>query len=725
MQILPCLSIFSDPSGISHAPSALTSMLKNVAFLSLACLFSYGISLTVVYLLFSDNLPDIDELELFQPKRITKVYSADGQHLRNFKEENREVLRGYEEIPQAMKDALTSIEDRRFFTHWGVDLRRVIGAILANVRALNMTAEGASTLTQQLARNLYEKVGTQRGSASLEQTVASYARKIREQITAVHIERLYTKREILTMYLNTVFFGHGLHGLKLAARYYFDEDVEKLSITQSAVLAGLLKAPNNYSPFSHPEDARKRRNLVLKEMWQSGKIAISQHTRLSKAPIRTRRSQRAETYDLAPYFVEYVRQQLTSEYGRALYRNGFTVHTTLHSKLQQIADKHFAIEIGKVQARVDARLAAKNVSQGMRDSAVVQAAFVAMDPASGKILAMIGGRDFGESEFNRATQAKRHPGSAFKPFVYTAALDNGRFTIDVIDDNAIVIPERSGEIWDPENYDHKFKGPMTLREGFKQSRNLIAIKLAQEIGPQRIRQYAMTMGIDTPIRPVWSIGIGTSEVTLLNMLAAYCVFPNAGVYVEPSVVARIEDSDGNVISEPVTVASEVLRPSVAVLMTDLMRSVIHESGGTGHRVETVYGFRTASAGKTGTTNDYTDAWFIGFTPHLVAGVWVGMDDPRLNLEKQPGATAALPLWARFMKEVYKTVEPYRSRAGDSFEFPEDLTSRLMACEDTHKLATKYCPNQKPEIFIADGVLPGSCPLHSVGDGGPGRRSHRF
>jgi len=700
-------------------------MLKKVVILALSCLLFYGISLTVIYQLFGNNLPDIDELELFQPKRITKVYSADGQHLKDFLEENREVLRRYEEIPQTMKDALTSIEDRRFFTHWGVDLRRILGAMLANVRALNMTAQGASTLTQQLARNLYTKVGTQRGSASLEEIAASYARKVREQITAVHIERLYTKREILTMYLNTVFFGHDLYGLKLAARRYFDVEVEDLSVEQSAVLAGLLKAPNNYSPFSHPENSLKRRNVVLDEMWKSGKISASQRKRLSREPILTRRGQRAETYNLAPYFVEYVRQQLGREFGRALYRNGFTVHTTLDSRLQQIADKHFAIEIGKVQARVDARLAARNVSQGRRDSAVVQAAFVALDPASGKILAMIGGRDFSESEFNRATQAKRHPGSAFKPFVYTAALDNGRFTIDVIDDNAIVIPERTGEIWDPENYDHKFKGPMTLREAFKQSRNLVAIKLAQEIGPRRIRQYAMTMGISTPIRPVWSIGIGTSEVRLLNLLAAYCVFPNKGIYVEPTAVARVEDSDGNVVSEPVSAAREVLRPSVAVLMTDLMRSAIDESGGTGHAVQTVYGFRTAAAGKTGTTNDYTDAWFIGFTPHLVAGVWVGMDDPRMNLERQPGAVAALPLWARFMKEVYNTVEPYRSRAREGFEFPDKLVTRLMTCEDTHTLATKYCPNQKEEIFIADGVLPGECPLHGVGDGGSKRRSHRF
>ena len=258
---------------------------------------------------------------------------------------------------------------------------------------------------------------------------------------------------------------------------------------------------------------------------------------------------------------------------------------------------------------------------------------------------------------------------------------------------------------------------MTLREGFKQSRNLIAIKLAQEIGPQRIRQYAMTMGIDTPIRPVWSIGIGTSEVTLLNMLAAYCVFPNTGVYVEPSVVARIEDSDGNVVSDPVTVASEVLRPSVAVLMTDLMRSVIHESGGTGHRVETVYGFRTASAGKTGTTNDYTDAWFIGFTPHLVAGVWVGMDDPGISLgEHQFGSAAALPIFANTIRNIYKTGE-YQSmdetillNEHADWPVPQGVVE-VAICQETYEKATRFC-SETTEIYLKENRPFQPCQKHS-------------
>ena len=295
----------------------------------------------------------------------------------------------------------------------------------------------------------------------------------------------------------------------------------------------------------------------------------------------------------------------------------------------------------------------------------------------------------------------------------------------MLEDNAIVLLEHTGEIWDPENYDRKFKGWMTLREGFKQSRNVIAIKLAQEITPVRIRQYARTMGITSPIRPVDSIGIGTSEVRLLELLTAYSVFPNKGIRVSPTAVDHIVDSDGNVIYEPTVVRKEVLRTAVAALMVNMMQSVVDEVGGTGHSIRTRYRFRTASGGKTGTTNDYADAWFVGFTPHLVAGVWVGLDDPGLSLGRQPGATAALPLWASFMKEVYAQVEPYRSRAGASFEYAEGLLSRLPVCEDSHRLATKYCPNQGEELFIADDVKPASCPLHGVEGGDTRRRLQRF
>jgi len=724
-------------------------MLKKIILSSAVCLLLYGLAAVVSYDFLNDDLPNIDELERFQPKRVTRVYSADSQHLRNFLVENRELIERYEDIPRSMRDALIAVEDRRFFKHWGIDLWRIAGAIKANILSLNPIAEGASTLTQQVARSLHAKVGTQRSSASFDDVMASYARKIREQITAVHIERLYTKREILTMYLNAVFFGHDAYGLKSAVHLYFDKELEELTVSESALLAGLLQGPNYYSPLVNRERAAQRRNLVLRDMASFGKITWDQYERLRGVPVQVRRGKRASTYGLAPYFVEFVRKDLVRgpdenphgpasppAFGSSLYRDGYTVVTTLDSRLQAIAERHFTIEIGKVQERVDAYLAAQDSLSGLPDTAVVQAALVAMDPSNGHILAMIGGQDGDRGGFNRATQARRQAGSAFKPFVYTAALENGWFTVDELRDNAISldqvtgkspcqVEENQGDCWEPVNYDRKFDGLLTLREGFKRSRNLISIKLVMEIGYDRVRKYAANMGIRSPMKAVYSIGIGSSEVRLLEMVAAYSVFANKGIYVEPVAVSEIRDAEGNVVYTAPDIRREVLRPSVAVLMTDMMRSVVDEPRGTGHSIRTVYGLRPDAAGKTGTTNDYADAWFIGFTPHLVVGVWVGMDDPSVGLvPRQSGAVAALPLWARFMREAYADVEPYASRANVKFEYPDGLLVERLVCGDSHKLATKYCPRQAEELFIANGLLPELCPLHS-GEGQRPRRSQRF
>ena len=684
---------------------------KKIALGASAYLFLYAVGGGLVYALFSDELPDIDTLETFQPKRVTRVWSADGQHLLDFKEENRELIRDFDEIPQAMKDALISIEDRRFFSHWGVDLRRIFGAIRENLRRLDPTRQGASTLTQQLARNLYQKVGRQSSSASLELVRSSYARKIREAITAVHIERLYTKREILVMYLNTVFFGHDAFGLRSAARLYFDKEIGDLTIEECALIAGLLKAPNKYSPLVNPNEARTRRNVVLVEMVRAGKLGRAYARRLGAEPVRVHRGQRAETYGLAPYFVEYVRRQLDDRYGKSLYQDGYTVHTTVHSRMQQIAERLFSEQLDAVQVKVDAHVAKLDSTQLPASvSTLVQGAFVAMDPKSGEILVMIGGRR--GDKYNRAYQAKRQAGSSFKPFVYTVALDNGRFPIDVLDDNAITIIERDGSVWTPENYDRKFKGRMTLREGFMQSRNIIALKLAKEVTAGRISQYAHAMGLSTRMKEVPSIGIGSSEVILLEMVAAYAVFPNRGILVEPTAVRSVEDADGNIIERSASRRTEVLRPAVAVLMTDMLRSVMDPKGlGTGRGARTRYGFRSPAGGKTGTTNDYIDAWFIGFTPDMVAGVWIGVDDQRVSLANQAGSAAALPLWARFMREVYQTVEPYKNRRAIDFEYPEELVEYRAVCDDTHTLATRYCPNQSQDLFIRGGVIPDTCPLH--------------
>lgn len=698
-------------------------LLKRLSAYTLAFLLLYFLLLAGLYLALGDNLPNVDNWS-FQPKRVTRVVSADGKHLKNFLEENRELLT-YEEIPRAMREALISIEDQRFYSHWGIDVRRIIGSMLANLRSMSIVGQGASTLTQQLARNTFAEVGQQRSSASMEAVVRTYARKIREQITAVQIERLYTKHEILTMYLNTVFFGHNCFGLKSAARFYFDKDAGDLTVDECALLAGLLPAPNHYSPFRNPEAARRKRNQVLASMVQTGKLPRRECKRLQQQPVVTHRQQRAVTYDLAPYFIEYIRRELEKQYGSGLYREGMTVTTTLDSRLQQIARKHYDVEIGRVQQRVNAYLRTHAHDAKLPDSAMVQAAFVALEPTTGHILAMIGGRDFSESQFNRATQARRQAGSAFKAFVYTAAIDNNRFPVDLMEDNAVTLWERD-RFWDPDNYDHRFLGWMTLREAFKRSRNVVAIKLADEIGPGLIRRYARTMGISTPINAVPSIGIGTSDVRLIDLVSAYSVFPNKGIRAEPIAVTRISDRQGSVVLDQASGSKrEVLRPAVAVVMTDMMRSVVDETHGTGHSVRTVYRFRPAAAGKTGTTDDYRDAWFIGFTPHLVAGVWVGLDDPSVRLwPRQSGAVAALPLWARFMQDVYQHVEPYVSQRHEGFEYPEDLVVRLPVCKETHHLATRYCPERTEEIFIKDEALPPRCSVHGR-DTTAGGRTQRF
>ena len=357
-----------------------------------------------------------------------------------------------------MQAALLASEDQRFFSHWGIDIYRIPGALLANLKDRRLVGQGASTLTQQLARKSFTEVGTQRSSASFADVAATYVRKIREQLTAVLIERLYTKPEIMTMYLNTVYFGHGAYGIKSAARLYFDREVDQLALEESALLVGLLPGPNSRTPLRHPERARKHRNLVLHSMANNGAITPAERDSLCNEPIVARRGSREETYGIAPYFVEHVRQQMQREFGMATYREGFVSTRRLDSRLQQIAEKHFDTEISKVQEKVDKYLKAVGAARSVRDSAVVQAAFVAMNPATGHILAMIGGRDFSRSKFNRATQAKRQPGSAFKPFVYTAAIDNNRFAVDVLDDNAFTL------------WDHSVKSSGTPRTTTRSSR---------------------------------------------------------------------------------------------------------------------------------------------------------------------------------------------------------------------------------------------------------------
>lgn len=678
----------------SHRDGGLRRSRPSVTVIFLIILAFAGGCLVGMINYFRKDLPPISQLERYEPSLITNVYSANNQLLKEFYTQKR-VLVPLEEIPPQLIKAVLDIEDRRFWDHWGIDLRRVVGALWYNFKARRMV-QGASTLTQQLARNLF---------LTREKTLT---RKIKEVLTAIRIEKTYSKREILQMYLNQQYLGHGAYGVQAAAQLYFSKDVKDLNLTECALLAGLFKGPVSYSPINHPEKALWRRNLVLKAMAKWGHISPTEAHNAMKAPLELNLKQEKE--GKAPYFVEYVRQQLEEKYGsKILYQDGVSVYTTLDPRLQHIAEKALEEHLLRLEKRMEAqREDTLQVDSAQVDSIYtprVQGALVAIDPQTGEIKAMVGGRDFRESKFNRAVQARRQPGSAFKPFVYTAAIDNGYRTTDIILDTPIVLPLEDGELWAPQNYDSTSLGPMTLREGLMLSRNLMAIKLLQKVKPERVVQYAQKMGIKSSLQPVPSLAIGTSEVTLLELTSAYAAFANGGVRVKPFAIRCIVDREGNIIEENYPQKKEALSPQTAYVITDMLKSVIEAGTGYGARRA---GFKRPAAGKTGTTDNFTDAWFVGFTPYLVAGVWVGFDDQRSLGERMAGSVAALPIWTAFMKAVHDTL----GLLPTEFEVPPGIVRRKI-CRDSHKLATEYCPHTYTEVFIQGNEPTEYCQVHPM------------
>ncbi len=653
------------------------------------------------------GMPSLTELENIDPALVTRIYSADGEVIHELFTYKR-IYVPLDQIPDHTQKALLATEDRDFFEHWGIDLKRVPKAIFIDLVTLSFR-QGFSTITMQLARNLYtKKIGFQK----------NINRKLREILTALQIERTYSKREILEMYLNMAYFGHGVYGIQSAARKYFGKDVSELTPEESATLIALLKSPAYYSPFRHPERAMKRRNLVLYNMFTQGYLTQAEYDSLKQLPIQVATDQASG--EIAPYFAEYVRQklnQLQDSLGVNVYEDGLNVFTTLDSRVQRAMNAAIDSVMPKLQARVTKFLEGWKKKENIPDSVFerkskVQIAFVAIDHHNGHILAMVGGRDFNESKFNRAVQARRQPGSAFKPFLYTAAIDNGYPPSYRILNQPVVVNNPDGTRWDPENFDKKFGGLTTLREALRKSINLVAVRLILEIGPRAVVEYARRMGITTPLRPVPSLAIGSSEVIPLELVSAYGVFANQGIRTEPIAITRIEDRYGNVIYQHTARQREVLSRATAYIMTTMLEDVVN--AGTGGRIRWYYKFYKPAAGKTGTTNNYTDAWFVGFTPHLTAGVWVGLDDPELKLGPiGTGAGAALPFWATFMKTVYDSLQlddrPFRQ--------PPDVV-RLPICEDSGKLATNFCPHVYEEVFNVKYRPTETCDLHR----GPTRRS---
>ena len=572
-------------------------------------------------------------------------------------------------VPRYLKEAIISVEDSRFYDHSGIDLFGISRAFWKNIKAKEIV-EGGSTITQQLSRSLFLN------------NEKKFSRKIKEILLAIKLERNISKDEILELYLNQVYFGRGAYGIEAAAQTYFGKSVADLDLQESATLAGLPQAPSAYSPIRYPGRALKRRNHVLKRMMAEERISASQYEIAEQLPLRLHTQNEKR---LGSYFIEYVRQQLEDRYKNSLvYKGGLHIHTTLDVDMQRNAED--AMRQGLLD--LDKRQKYFKIVNRDNPTPEVEGAVMALEPGTGYIKALVGGFDFERSKFNRAVQAKRQPGSAFKPILYLAALDSGFTPADVIIDSPIVHVNLANHTsWKPNNYNRMFSGKTTLRRALASSRNVISIKLMEKIGIDRVVEYAKLMGIESPLYKNLSLALGTSEVSLMELISAYAVFPSGGFRSEPLSIKYVQDRDGKILDVFEIQKKRVISKETAYLMTSMLEEVIRN--GTGSKAKSI---KRPIAGKTGTTNNFIDAWFVGFTPELVVGVWVGFDEPRSLGPSETGSKAALPIFVKFMKKTLKGM-PVRD-----FSLPDDIIF-VKIDKKTGLLASKDCPKENA-IFEA-------------------------
>lgn len=671
-------------------------------------------------LVYSTDLPQVDQLEHYRPSSITELYDDQGRTIGSFALQRR-VVATYDDYPQILRQALISIEDKDFYRHWGINVWRIAGAAYRDIRS-GGRVQGASTLTMQLARNLFLSPDR------------SFHRKIQEALLAVQIERRFTKPQIFTLYANQIYLGHGVYGFEAASQFYFSKPAKRLTLDEAALLAGLPKSPTYYSPITHPDHAIKRRNLVINSMLEDGEITAQQAAAARDQPIRLELAHDPDS--LAPYFVEEIRRYLEGKYGSdQVHEGGLRVYTSLDMDLQRAANRALfdglaayerrhgwagrlqnvvtgtvnlanyqhpdwdtdpevnsyvhalvtavtpasaSIRFGRYSATLtpaDAAWTRRKLSAIMKpgDIAYVkilalnpdgkarvsleedsgaQGALVAIDNATGEIKAMVGGRDFNLSKFNRATQALRQVGSSFKPYVYTAAIDRGATPDDTILDAPISFPMPSGPPYEPHNYDEKFEGTITLRRALAQSRNIPALKLADSLGIKTVVDYAHRFGITSNIPPYLPVALGAVEVTPMEQTSAFSVFPNDGVHITPRYITKVTDYEGRTLEENFPDVRDVVSARTARTMTAMLREVVLH--GTGIAAGAL---KYPLAGKTGTTNNFTDAWFVGFSPSLTCGVWVGYDEKKFLGARETGARAALPIWMDFMKVALGGKDP--------------------------------------------------------------------
>jgi penicillin-binding protein 1A len=661
-------------------------------------------------LVYTTDLPQVDALEAYRPSSITELYDDHERVIGSFALQRR-VVATYDDFPPVLRDALISIEDKDFYRHSGVNFWRIVGAAYRDITS-GGRLQGASTLTMQLARNLFLSPDR------------SFHRKVQETMLAIQIERRFTKPQIFTLYANQIALGHGAFGFEAASEFYFSKPAKKLTLEEAALLAGLPKGPTVYSPINHPDRAQKRRNLVINAMLEDGKITAAQAGDARSAPLVLHLAH--DPNSLAPYFVEEIRRYLEGRYGAdQVHEGGLKVYTSLDVDLQKAAnqavldglaayerrhgwkghlpnvvaagtalDKYFSpdwddepevngyvhalvtsagtgiatLKFGRYTTALGQADVAwtqhklvdilktgdlcyvKILSLGTNGAARIsleqdsgaQGALLAIDNSTGGIKAMVGGRDFNESKFDRATQALRQVGSSFKPYVYTTVIDQGASPDDTILDEPISFETPSGP-YSPHNYDEKFEGIITLRRALAQSRNIPALKLANKVGIKSVIDYAERFGITAKLPPYLPVALGAAEITLMEQTSAYSVFPNDGVRVIPRYITRVTDYEGRVLEEDFPDVKDVISERTARIMTSMLREVVlHGTGIAASRLP------FPVAGKTGTTNDFTDAWFMGFSPTMTCGVWVGYDEKKSLGAKETGARAALPIWMNFM-----------------------------------------------------------------------------
>jgi penicillin-binding protein 1A len=709
-------------------------LVGNALFVLLIVIVAAVGAICGLVLVYSTDLPQVTELEHYRPSTITQLYDDQDRVIGQFALQRR-VIDSYNDFPKVLRDALISTEDKEFEKHWGVDVWRVFGAAWRDV-VLDSRAQGASTLTMQLARNLFLSPDR------------NFRRKMQEVMLSIQIERRFTKPQIFSLYANQIYLGHGVYGFEAGANFYFSKKAKDLTLEEAAVLAGLPKAPNYYSPINNPERALRRRNLVINNMLEDGKITAAEALRAKDAPLKL--NLQAEPNDIAPNFVEEIRQYLEKKYGaEEVHEAGLRVYTSLNLEMQRAAQQavrdglatyerrhgwkgnllnivangdslatyrhvdwdenivpgnyvHALVtEVEPLVATIkfgnyEARLGPEEIKWTRHPSARefltvgdivyvkvdelngtfsrvsleqesgVQGALMALDNSSGDVKAMVGGRDFEQSKFNRATQALRQVGSSFKPYIYTAAIDQGLTPDDTVLDAPVTFNASSGP-YTPHNYDGKFEGVITFRHALAESRNIPALKVTERIGGiKTVIEYARKFGITSPLLPYLPVALGAADITLAEQTAAFTTFPNDGVRVMPRYIRKVTDYEGRVLEENYPEVKDVVSARTARIMVYMLREVVlHGTGFAASKLNHPLG------GKTGTTNDFTDAWFVGFSPSITCGVWVGFDEKKTLGNKETGAVAALPIWMDFMRVALQ------GRESEDFAAPPPVTPRAV------------------------------------------------